>query len=281
MSDTAPEKLYITKEDADDLVLGIPANRAEGDEITRKAIKEAKPKQAEAIKHAAIKCSDTRQGVGRDHSMVFQSQPKGFFKNGVQGFVTTTGRFVDRREARTIAIAAKQIPNKHAGDILISEELWHYGPYEWNEEQGYHLPQQADKQESCPRCHGFGQIEQGGDSVECGVCEGTGEPNYLPQQSEKIANPKFDPAHRKFNTPLMIEPKQAEAGDFVRGEGMVFWDKHKLLGYILACHHRIEQLETENKRMREALGELNEATRIRHGIGEARKKAETALKGKD
>lgn len=43
---------------------------------------------------------------------------------GEQGFVTTTGRYVDRREARVIASAAGQIVNPITGsDDLFSEEL--------------------------------------------------------------------------------------------------------------------------------------------------------------
>lgn len=39
-----------------------------------------------------------------------------------QGFLTDRGRFVDRREAAKIALAAGQIPN--AVDELFSENVW-------------------------------------------------------------------------------------------------------------------------------------------------------------
>lgn len=42
-----------------------------------------------------------------------------------QGFVTDRGRFVDRREACTIARLAGQIVEKHGPrDVLFSEDVW-------------------------------------------------------------------------------------------------------------------------------------------------------------
>ena len=43
--------------------------------------------------------------------------------NGPQGFITDTGRFVDRKEAMRIAVLAGQV---EAGDVpdLYSEDLW-------------------------------------------------------------------------------------------------------------------------------------------------------------
>jgi len=45
-----------------------------------------------------------------------------------QGFLTSTGRFVGRREALRIVIAAKQPqidhPSRNAGGQLFSEDLW-------------------------------------------------------------------------------------------------------------------------------------------------------------
>jgi hypothetical protein len=42
-----------------------------------------------------------------------------------QGFVTSSGRFVDREEAFRIAVAAKQIIKKHPpAEILFSEDVW-------------------------------------------------------------------------------------------------------------------------------------------------------------
>jgi hypothetical protein len=43
---------------------------------------------------------------------------------GDQGFVTNTGRFVDRIEAASIAIAAKQIEELKWPPSLYSEDLW-------------------------------------------------------------------------------------------------------------------------------------------------------------
>ena len=42
-----------------------------------------------------------------------------------QGFVTNTGRFVDRKEGLTIATAAGQIIHKHPSyNELYSEDMW-------------------------------------------------------------------------------------------------------------------------------------------------------------
>jgi len=42
-----------------------------------------------------------------------------------QGFLTNKGRFVDRKEALTIAINAKQVnPNDIYSDMLFSEDLY-------------------------------------------------------------------------------------------------------------------------------------------------------------
>lgn len=42
----------------------------------------------------------------------------------VQGFITSTGRFVDRIEAAAIAIAAKQVARLSSPPQLYSEDLW-------------------------------------------------------------------------------------------------------------------------------------------------------------
>lgn len=44
-------------------------------------------------------------------------------KTHVQGFLTSTDRFVDRYEAAEIALAAKQITNSNI-HILYSEDVW-------------------------------------------------------------------------------------------------------------------------------------------------------------
>lgn len=41
-----------------------------------------------------------------------------------EGFVTSTGRFVTREEALTIALAAGQVGEVRKADVLTSEDLW-------------------------------------------------------------------------------------------------------------------------------------------------------------
>ena len=92
----------------------------------------------ETIERAAIKIDDTVHSVpkpGRHHDVirvVYDATGKTVF--GEQGFVTSTGRFVNRRVARKIAENAKQliagrrdndgIPYVATDDRLFSEDVW-------------------------------------------------------------------------------------------------------------------------------------------------------------
>lgn len=68
------------------------------------------------------------------HHDIIGKLPFGYTLGGQQGFLTNTGRFVDRREAKRIAEAAKQIianerdakgvPFKRTHPELFSEDLW-------------------------------------------------------------------------------------------------------------------------------------------------------------
>lgn len=64
---------------------------------------------------------------GRHHNVVRMMHYVGLRQDAsyVQGFVTNTGRFVDRKEACGIAKAAGQIRVKTGGpDDLYSEDVW-------------------------------------------------------------------------------------------------------------------------------------------------------------
>jgi hypothetical protein len=43
---------------------------------------------------------------------------------GVQGFITSTGRFVDRKAAKKVALHNGQLPNDTPSVILFDEDLW-------------------------------------------------------------------------------------------------------------------------------------------------------------
>lgn len=75
------------------------------------------------IKCAAIKRNDRIIVEGYDHAVCIQKSPLGTCKGKgyVQGFVTDTGKFVDRKEAAKIAFEAGQIPKPVT--ILFSEDL--------------------------------------------------------------------------------------------------------------------------------------------------------------
>ncbi len=60
------------------------------------------------------------------HLILWQMACCGVKIGGIQGFMSSDGKFVDREEARKIAQAAGQIVNplSHSPKELFSEELW-------------------------------------------------------------------------------------------------------------------------------------------------------------
>lgn len=64
-------------------------------------------------------CIATMTSLGELRSVTFGPDSVG---ENVQGFITNTGRFVDRVEAAKIAFEAEQI--KYPKDILYSEDLY-------------------------------------------------------------------------------------------------------------------------------------------------------------
>ncbi len=93
----------------------------------------------ETIKCAAIKRTDGIILAGRNHSFIIQHSPKGTCgKESMQGFLTSSGRFVGRVEAGCIAFDAKQI--KKPIDVLFSEDITQDNP--WAGEQIKTLQQQ-------------------------------------------------------------------------------------------------------------------------------------------
>lgn len=66
---------------------------------------------------------------GYRHHEIFAARPAGFNGKETQGFMTSKGRFVNRREALKIAIRAKQVKGccffSYANhDLLYSEDLY-------------------------------------------------------------------------------------------------------------------------------------------------------------
>ncbi len=58
----------------------------------------------------------------RHHNILNSAVPFGFLKDGVQGFVTDSGKFLNREEAAKYAFDCGQI-NKET-KTLYSEDLW-------------------------------------------------------------------------------------------------------------------------------------------------------------
>jgi len=80
----------------------------------------------ERIKSAAIKMCDGLIIEGINHSQCFRKSKEMGRKepSAKQGFLTTEGRFINRKEALIIAGFANQIVYKHnPKDILLSEDL--------------------------------------------------------------------------------------------------------------------------------------------------------------
>lgn len=99
----------------------------------------------EDIRHAAIRTKDNWIFIGKCHADCFhKAQNVGKEKelsNKVedQGFVTSKGRFVDRKIAAKIALRSKQ-REKVTGMVLCSEDLWsheHGGQFSHDEIKGY------------------------------------------------------------------------------------------------------------------------------------------------
>lgn len=83
----------------------------------------------EKIIESALKYPDQTIYTGKRHSDCFQkaieSSQHSIQENPTQGFITNQGRFVDRKEARKIAIESHQCSIKTIKpNELLSEDLW-------------------------------------------------------------------------------------------------------------------------------------------------------------
>ena len=75
------------------------------------------------IEYSALK-HNGKVYTGRNHAECFLQEPKGVLRNAEQGFVTTKGRFVERKKALKIAKFYNQVKHKHCPeDRLLSEDM--------------------------------------------------------------------------------------------------------------------------------------------------------------
>ncbi len=98
----------------------------------------------ELIKHAAVKTESGMMMIGKHHADCFH---KGFNiglkmekKADSQGFITSKGRFVTRKEAGVIAKLADQIDK--VTHLLFSEDMWcdkYMAKHNYDEVKGYVL----------------------------------------------------------------------------------------------------------------------------------------------
>lgn len=111
--------------------------------IPKEVVVRVEGPQPETIQHAAVKTKDESGFLkGKCHADCFRAGAElGLAMSSraiCQGFVTSSGRYVDREEAARIAHAAKQIDEPHR--ILFSEDLWSErsgGRYDYDKDTGY------------------------------------------------------------------------------------------------------------------------------------------------
>ena len=87
-------------------------------------------------------------GVGKNHeeAIINTSYYPDKMEDIEPGFITTTGRFVNRQYAAKIAFKAEQIDEIDDGG-LVSEELWLWRnpPYQYCDEKGYYLKDENNR----------------------------------------------------------------------------------------------------------------------------------------
>lgn len=101
-------------------------------------------KDLELIKHAAVKSKDGWVIIGKNHAECFHKAGNMNVKMSQlredQGFVTDTGRFINRYEAAKLAFNNGQVNKKEK--MLFSEHLWgnmYNAKHEYSEIKGYIL----------------------------------------------------------------------------------------------------------------------------------------------
>lgn len=97
----------------------------------------------ERITHAAVKAENGMILLGKSHADCFhQAKNTGIEMSQKaldQGFMTSKGRYVTRRDAAFVAIEAGQV--RHGIEILFSEDLWSPqadGQFEYDYIKGYY-----------------------------------------------------------------------------------------------------------------------------------------------
>lgn len=98
---------------------------------------------SEVIKHAAVKSNCGMVLIGKCHAHCFQQGANTGLdmspKADDQGFFTSFGRYVDRKEAATIAVKAGQV--RPLIGVLFSEDLWSEsigGKFKYDNIKGYY-----------------------------------------------------------------------------------------------------------------------------------------------
>ena len=75
--------------------------------------------------NSAIKLENGFIYIGKRHCDILISNISVDFTNSIQGFVTESGKFLDRKQAYNEAVKCNQIKHgKMISKILTSEDLW-------------------------------------------------------------------------------------------------------------------------------------------------------------
>ena len=93
----------------------------------------------ETIQHAAIKTKTGEIFTAKKHNDISHHDIE---DSAGYGFLTSEGRYVCRQEAADIAYESGQISAEHFelinGVGLISENLWEYGGFKYEDRVGYY-----------------------------------------------------------------------------------------------------------------------------------------------
>jgi hypothetical protein len=78
--------------------------------------------QPKDIEYGYVMCGYRHNDIIRLHTILTHEATRS--ETSIQGFITSENRFVDRKEAKQIAIAAGQYKGNNTSELLFSEDLY-------------------------------------------------------------------------------------------------------------------------------------------------------------
>lgn len=174
----------------------------------------------EGIANAAVRSPDGEMFVAPTHYMALQAaeakRGPAFVSNADDGFVTTTGRYLDRYEAMAMARAADDPAKRSRRDFMDSTDLPHVGPFPFNK-----YPINADQANGSLPGTVVNAVEQSGSL-------GRLEPRPMSDRA------LHDIGQANFTTPYRVDPMQEVPRNSLHGS-----------------HHRPERVEPLANAIRE------------------------------